>query len=208
MDLPVREKLPHAIPQWVADGSWFFITINCVPPGKNQVCRADTGDAVLAAMKFNHERFIWHCRLCLLMPDHVHAIIAFSREPGMATTVKNLEEVRRWKTWRGLATRFLRPPPARSSRTRRENQLHPDESGPQRIVPASRGLVVGISSKRPPAAASVAGSPLHADSDSQDAARTGVTRPIICSAHSPRRASCMTRPTKELRQISSTRRME
>jgi len=41
----------------VADGSWFFITINCVPPGKNQLCRADTGDAVLAAMKFNHERF-------------------------------------------------------------------------------------------------------------------------------------------------------
>jgi REP-associated tyrosine transposase len=89
MDLPVRKKLPHAIPQWVADGSWFFITINCVPPGKNQLCRADTGDAVLAAMKFNHERFMWHCRLCLLMPDHVHAIIAFPREPGMATTVKN-----------------------------------------------------------------------------------------------------------------------
>ena len=57
MDLPVREKLPHTIPQWVADGSWFFITINCVPPSKNQLCRADTGDAVLAAMKFNHERF-------------------------------------------------------------------------------------------------------------------------------------------------------
>jgi len=37
VDLPVREKLPHTIPQWVADGSWFFITINCVPPGKNQL---------------------------------------------------------------------------------------------------------------------------------------------------------------------------
>jgi hypothetical protein len=35
MDLPVRKKLPHAIPQWMADGSWFFITIKCVPPGKN-----------------------------------------------------------------------------------------------------------------------------------------------------------------------------
>ena len=27
MDLPVRKKLPHTIPQWVAEGSWFFITI-------------------------------------------------------------------------------------------------------------------------------------------------------------------------------------
>jgi putative transposase len=32
-------------------------------------------------MKFNHERSSWHCRLCLLMPDHLHAIIAFPREP-------------------------------------------------------------------------------------------------------------------------------
>ena len=89
MDLPVRKKLPHTVPQWVADGSWFFITINCVPPGKNQLCRADTGDVVLAAVKFNHERCVWHCRLCLLMPDHLHAILAFPSEPGMENTVKN-----------------------------------------------------------------------------------------------------------------------
>jgi putative transposase len=118
MDLPVRRKLPHAIPQWVADGSWFFITINCVPPGKNQLCltpgafgrarhscarrrlncnqdgaqrtaRPTVGEAVLAAMRFNHERFLWQCRLCLLMPDHLHAIMAFPSEPGMATTIKN-----------------------------------------------------------------------------------------------------------------------
>jgi len=87
--LPVRKKLPHTIPQWVAEGSWFFITINCVPAGKNQLCRPGTGDAVLAAMKFNHERLLWHCRLCLLMPDHLHAIIAFPREPGMQTIIKN-----------------------------------------------------------------------------------------------------------------------
>ena len=68
---------------------WFFITINCMPRGKNQLCRADTGDAVLTAVKFNHERFVWHCRLCLLMPDHLHAIVAFPRVPGMETTIKN-----------------------------------------------------------------------------------------------------------------------
>ena len=89
VDLAIRKKLPHSIPQWVPEGSWLFITSNCVPAGKNQLCRVDTGDAVLAAMKFNHERFVWHCRLCLLMPDHLHAIIAFPRDPGMAMTVKN-----------------------------------------------------------------------------------------------------------------------
>ena len=89
VDLPIRKKLPHTIPQWVADGSRFFITINCVPVGKNQLCRADTGEAVLAAVEFNHERFVWHYRLCLLRPDHLHAIIAFPRGPGMQTTIKN-----------------------------------------------------------------------------------------------------------------------
>jgi putative transposase len=89
MDLPVRKKLPHTIPQWVAEGSWFFITIKCVQPGRNQLCYAGPGDAVLNAMRHNHEKLIWHCRLCLLMPDHLHAIIAFPRELGMKTLVTN-----------------------------------------------------------------------------------------------------------------------
>ena len=89
MSLPVRKKLPHTIPQWVAEGSWFFVTIKCVPPGKNQLCRADTGDAVLAATRFNHQKFVWHCRLCLLMPDHLHGILAFPRELGMKAVVSN-----------------------------------------------------------------------------------------------------------------------
>jgi REP element-mobilizing transposase RayT len=89
MDLPVRKKLPHAVPQWVPEGSSFFITIKCVPPGRNQLCIAGVGDAVLAAMEYNHQNLLWHCRLCLLMPDHLHAIIAFPYEPGMETTIKN-----------------------------------------------------------------------------------------------------------------------
>jgi REP element-mobilizing transposase RayT len=89
MDLPVRKKLPHAIPQWVAEASFFFITIKCLPHEKNQLCRANTGDAVLATMAHNHTQLVWHCRLCLLMPDHLHAILAFPREPGMQTTLKN-----------------------------------------------------------------------------------------------------------------------
>ena len=70
---------------------------------KNQLCRADTGDAVLAAVKFNHETLVWHCRLCLLMPDHLHAIIAFPREPGMEMTVKN------WKKFIAGVTRPTQP---------------------------------------------------------------------------------------------------
>ena len=89
MDLPVRKKLPHTIPQWVAEGSWFFITIKCVPQHKNQLCCADIGEGVLAAMTHNHNKLVWHCHLCLLMPDHLHAILAFPRESGMKISTKN-----------------------------------------------------------------------------------------------------------------------
>lgn len=89
MDRPARKKLPHTTPQWVPEGSWYFITINCQPVGKNQLCQPAMAAAVLAAMRHNHEQLVWHCRLCLLMPDHLHAILAFSREPGMATSIKN-----------------------------------------------------------------------------------------------------------------------
>ena len=89
MDQPVRKKLPHEVPQWVDEGSFFFITINCDPRERNHLAQAGIGDAVLAAAAHNHEHLHWHCRLMLLMPDHLHGVIAFPREPGMKTTVTN-----------------------------------------------------------------------------------------------------------------------
>jgi len=91
MDLPVRGRLGHEIPAWVSEGVFFFITANCVPRKQNQLCQAGVGDAVLAAAAHNHEQLARHCRLLLLMPDHLHGIIAFPREPGMKTTMT------RWK---------------------------------------------------------------------------------------------------------------
>jgi len=64
----------------------------------NQLSRAGVGDGILAAFAHNHEKAAWHCRIALLMPDHLHAILAFPPEPGMETTIKN------WK--RFIATQF------------------------------------------------------------------------------------------------------
>ncbi|HWN96466.1 MAG TPA: hypothetical protein VNT99_15660 [Methylomirabilota bacterium] len=89
MDRPQRARLPHEVPSWVAEGSFFFITINCESRGANSICRAGAGDAVLAAAAHNHEKCAWHCRLMLLMPDHLHAIIAFPREPAMKTILSH-----------------------------------------------------------------------------------------------------------------------
>ena len=95
MDLPQRKRLSHEMPQWVAEGSFFLITINCEPRGPNHLCRAGVGDTVLQAAAHYHDRLVWHCRLLLLMPDHLHAIIAFPRDPGLKTIVSN------WKKFLG-----------------------------------------------------------------------------------------------------------
>ena len=89
MDLPVRKRLPYAIPQWVPTGSSFFITMTCVPRGENQLCRPEMARAILEAFKHNHEKLAWHCRIVLLMPDHLHAILAFPEFPGMKTAIRN-----------------------------------------------------------------------------------------------------------------------
>ena len=89
MSFPQRGRLGHEMPSWVGDGSFYFITINCTPRGQNQLCRPDIGPAVFAAAAHNHQKCAWHCRLMLLMPDHLHAIIAFPRETGMKRTIIN-----------------------------------------------------------------------------------------------------------------------
>jgi putative transposase len=48
-----------------------------------------TGDKVLDAAKYNHLSEIWNCRLMLLMPDHLHAVIVFPSEPGLQKLVSN-----------------------------------------------------------------------------------------------------------------------
>ena len=68
---PARKQLSHAIPPWVDERSFFFISIGCEPRGVNQLCQASIGPQVLAAAAYYHEQLKWHCRLWLLMPDHL-----------------------------------------------------------------------------------------------------------------------------------------
>ncbi|MHB8524058.1 MAG: transposase [Limisphaerales bacterium] len=87
MDLPVRGRLGHEVPQWVDDQSFFLITICGVPRGSNQFCRENIGEALLETVAFYHHQFKWHCLLFLLMPDHAHGLLSFPRTPGMKQTI-------------------------------------------------------------------------------------------------------------------------
>ena len=98
-DLPVRKKLPHGIPQWVDERSFYFITICCVPRWENQLCHSRVGQGVLDSVDFYHQHLRWHCLLFLLMPDHAHGIICFPRDEGMKPLIRSWKRyaARTWK---------------------------------------------------------------------------------------------------------------
>jgi hypothetical protein len=58
VERPKRKRLPHDVPQWVAEGSFFFITIDCECEKYNHLCRVGVGDIAFAAAINYHERLL------------------------------------------------------------------------------------------------------------------------------------------------------
>ena len=72
------------------DGSLFHIRIRAL---NGDLTSTPLTAALLASVGYYHERGRWHCRLFLLMPDHLHALLSFPIEPGMSQTI------RAWKAY-------------------------------------------------------------------------------------------------------------
>jgi len=90
--LPKRKTLPHGIPSWVGDGSEYFITISTTPRETNQLCLPDTAESIRRTLAFYQDRGDMWMHLLLLMPDHLHAILSFSRDPGMQGTMASFKK--------------------------------------------------------------------------------------------------------------------
>ena len=73
---PTRTNLNHVPPAWVQTGALYFVTVCCERRGDNQLCHHRVGLMLLESAQFYHRRGHWFARLFLLMPDHVHALIA------------------------------------------------------------------------------------------------------------------------------------
>src|SRR5436305_1324336 len=84
---PDRVTLPHAVPSWVSTGATFFITINCLPRGENHLCNVTTAKAILDSIQFQNSRAQWYASLVVLMPDHMHALIAFPQDLAMRPVI-------------------------------------------------------------------------------------------------------------------------
>ena len=84
-----RKKLPHDIPAWVPEGAIYLITINCEPRGKKQLALQPIASAIEKSLLHYQSLGKWWIHLFLLMPDHLHGLVCFSREVSMRKVVKN-----------------------------------------------------------------------------------------------------------------------
>ena len=129
-----RKHLPHDVPGWVADGALYFITIHAAKSGNDQFTQAETGTILLEAVQHYHDSHRWFARLFLLMPDHVHALLAFPREESMRRVVAD------WKRY------TVRRGGVRWQRDFFDHRLRSDESwelkaGYIRTNPVRKGLI-------------------------------------------------------------------
>ena len=82
-----RKKLPHGVPAWVQNESKFFITVCTNPKGKNQLCFPSVLNVIQETFERRQKRGDMWNHLCLLMPDHLHAILSFSASVQMKRCV-------------------------------------------------------------------------------------------------------------------------
>lgn len=97
-EMPQRRTLPHDVPAWVKEGSLYFVTICALPRRQNQLCLSETGESLLKSATHYHEQQRWWLKLFLLMPDHVHALMAVPKGESLPNVVR---------MWKGYQTKKL-----------------------------------------------------------------------------------------------------
>ena len=127
------------MPPWVEPGALFHVRI-ALDREKEQ--RALTNPAlaqeILDSAKFYEGKLRWHITLCLLMPDHLHALLSFAPDQSMS------EVIRDWKRFHARTNQVI------WQEGYFDHRLRPDERGAQlaakinyiRQNPVAAGLCV------------------------------------------------------------------
>jgi REP element-mobilizing transposase RayT len=87
-DFPGR--LRHDVPSWVKAGAVFHVRVRVAPEQATPLTDTKLGADLITAVRRYHDLGRWWCRLVVLMPDHLHALVSFpENEAGMASAVRD-----------------------------------------------------------------------------------------------------------------------
>lgn len=82
-------RLRHAVPGWVKTGAVFHVRLRVAPEQTVPLTEPRLAADLLTAVRRYHELGRWWCRLVILMPDHLHALLSFPEQHGLAATVRD-----------------------------------------------------------------------------------------------------------------------
>jgi putative transposase len=80
-------RLAPQTPVWVETGSTYHIRMSVELDHSRRLTDSKIGPALIDSARFYHEHQIWNCRLFLLMPDHIHALLAFPCDKEMGVII-------------------------------------------------------------------------------------------------------------------------
>lgn len=92
------KRLAHATPAWVSSEAVYHIRIRIMDGASTPLTDESLAQALLDSVRFYHDQTRWHCSLFLLMPDHLHALIAFPQAQIMSVVMG---------AWKGYQTKRL-----------------------------------------------------------------------------------------------------
>ena len=83
------ERLYHQIPSWVESGSIFHVRIRCASSNPVSLVDPMLAASVLGSVRLYDAQQRWSVQLFLLMGDHLHALLSFPADPGMAKVISD-----------------------------------------------------------------------------------------------------------------------
>jgi putative transposase len=83
----LRKPLDHSTHFAGRFGATYFVTICSEPKGTNQLCREHVAAGIFKTAKLYDDGGRWYLELMLLMPDHLHALIAIDGEASLSKVI-------------------------------------------------------------------------------------------------------------------------
>ena len=80
-------KLHHEIPSWVRDDAIFHIRIRCESAQSVPLTTPALANPLLDSVCYYEAQQRWFAYLFLIMPDHIHALLAFAPDESMTNAI-------------------------------------------------------------------------------------------------------------------------
>ena len=83
----IHSKLHHGTPGWVESGAFFHIRLRHASSSGDDLTSPAIASELLNSVEHYSKTGKWYHYLFLLMPDHIHALLAFPRDASMSRTI-------------------------------------------------------------------------------------------------------------------------